>query len=152
MQIFSMGQSQSQSSLWASVQTSPRLLEELGQGYFQDQMDTRASGPAMKCGAPDTGLSSLLLHMFFSEARRAFLQIWAIQNRRYKLSLRSLGNHSPNYCCSFNSETWIHTGCLKAAHYWANFSARPRDACVLKVSWNSKREFEWFTILLLFQS
>ena len=32
-------------------------------------MDTCASGPAMKCGVPDIGLSSLLLHLFFFEAQ-----------------------------------------------------------------------------------
>ena len=51
-----------------------QAFEELGQGYFQDQMDTCASGPATKCGAPDTGLSSLLLHVFF-QGSRALLQI-----------------------------------------------------------------------------
>ena len=59
------------SSLGLSA-SQAQAFEELRQGYFQDLMDTCASGPAMKCGAPDTGLSSLLLHMYFSKARGHF--------------------------------------------------------------------------------
>lgn len=97
------------SSLGLSV-SQAQASEELRRAILEIKCTNVQVGPAAKCGVPDTGLSPLLLHMVFP-GTRAPLQIRPSQNRRHRLSLRSLGNHSPNYFCSFNSETWIHASC-----------------------------------------